>query len=228
MVKPSESALGPTSGTGLPFRSAQGASLFELTPADTCRCERSHVALSGEVDLAGVDRLTAALEWFRLAGHRDLVIDVSELRFLSATGLGVLTFAAHDYAAAGGRLTLARPTSMIDRVLVAANLGDLLVSAPEAACDCWEPVAESPQKIDLAVAAPAVLDRISAVLAGLSFPAMRWQLLTQADYYGADHRSRSELAGLPEDRYADIEAVHRALRARSGCRDSGGRPMTAT
>lgn len=122
--------------------SAHAALLFQLTPPRDCRCQRSHVALSGEIDLAGVDRLTTALEWLRLAGHPLLVVDVSKVHFLSATGLGVLVRAALDYAADGGSLTLARPTSMIDRVLVAIGRHNLLIGQPDPRCDFRKPVAE--------------------------------------------------------------------------------------
>lgn len=191
-------------GTGQPFRSADGALVFELTPPGACHCGRSHVALAGDIDVSGIDRLSVALEWIRLSGHRLLVIDVSEVGFLSATGLGVLVRAARAHTAAGGSLQLARPTSMIERILLATRVYDLLIARPDPRCDTLGSAAESSDG--------GGFDRISRVLAGMPFPAMRWELLTQADYYGADHRSRTELAALPEGRYADMTAVHQALR----------------
>lgn len=56
--------------------------------------------------------------------------------------------------------------------------------------------------------------RITKVLAGLDFPALRWQILAQADYYGADAQSSAELAALPIGIYKDLSAVIRAIRAR--------------
>jgi hypothetical protein len=168
-------------------------------------------------------------------GHRMVVVDVSRLRFLSATGVGVLARAARAYADAGGGLTLVRPTSTITRLLAVTGLQGLL--SVERDGRCGEQVALGPRgrpgeqagraadrAVDLAAglgvgaadrgagSEETALIRICAVLAGVTFPAMRWQLLAQADYYGADHRSRAELADLPEGRYADIATVQRALR----------------
>src|SRR6185369_15574441 len=39
--------------------------------------------------------------------------------------------------------------------------------------------------------------RLRHVLAGLAFPAQRWQVIVEAEYYGADARTRQELRALP-------------------------------
>lgn len=49
--------------------------------------------------------------------------------------------------------------------------------------------------------------RLASVLDGVIYPARTWQLLAQADYYGADHRTRTELARLPADMYPSLNAV---------------------
>lgn len=49
--------------------------------------------------------------------------------------------------------------------------------------------------------------RVSAVLADVSYPARTWQLITHADYYGADAVTRAELHHLPVDTYQDLAAV---------------------
>jgi len=55
--------------------------------------------------------------------------------------------------------------------------------------------------------------RLGHVLAGLRFPATRWQLVAQADYYGADSKSRTELGRLPAGLYRDLAAVISAIKA---------------
>jgi hypothetical protein len=55
--------------------------------------------------------------------------------------------------------------------------------------------------------------RVASTLAGLRFPAMRWQLIAEADYYGADAITRDELAGLPAQLYQDLATVTAALAA---------------
>jgi len=55
--------------------------------------------------------------------------------------------------------------------------------------------------------------RLTHVLFGLTFPALKWQLVAQADYYGADMKSRTELDRLPTGLYRDLAAVISAVRA---------------
>ena len=52
---------------------------------------------------------------------------------------------------------------------------------------------------------------LAQVLAGLSYPARTWQLLAQADYYGADYSTRAELARLPVGTYDSLDAVLEGL-----------------
>lgn len=49
--------------------------------------------------------------------------------------------------------------------------------------------------------------RISAVLDQLRFPAILWQLIAEANYYGADWRTSTEIGRLPAGTYIDIAAV---------------------
>lgn len=53
--------------------------------------------------------------------------------------------------------------------------------------------------------------RISQVLAGLPFPAAKWQIVMQAEDYGADAATRAELWALPAHGYPDLSAVLVAL-----------------
>jgi uncharacterized protein DUF2795 len=53
--------------------------------------------------------------------------------------------------------------------------------------------------------------RLRHVLAGLSFPAQRWQVIAEAEHYGADGRTRQELRELPDARYESFAALLWAL-----------------
>lgn len=57
----------------------------------------------------------------------------------------------------------------------------------------------------------AVAARLGQVLAGLAFPAAKWQLIMYAEDYGADAESRVELWSLPAGSYADLHTVFAAL-----------------
>jgi hypothetical protein len=54
--------------------------------------------------------------------------------------------------------------------------------------------------------------RISGVLAGVRYPARTWQLLAQADAYGADALTRTVLGRLPDSTFASLDAVLAVLR----------------
>lgn len=54
--------------------------------------------------------------------------------------------------------------------------------------------------------------RLADVLAGMPYPARTWQLVAQADYYGADRHTRTELSRLPSGTYRDLDAVVDMLR----------------
>jgi hypothetical protein len=53
--------------------------------------------------------------------------------------------------------------------------------------------------------------RISQVLAGLDFPAAKWQLIMYAEEYGADSTTRADLWSLPTGVYTDLSRVLAAL-----------------
>jgi hypothetical protein len=82
--------------------------------------------------------------------------------------------------------------------------------------------------------ARAQAQRIAQVLAGLAYPAAKWQILAEADHYGADSASRAQLWSLPARIYPGLGDVLAALglvalerRARSrptGSADARRRP----
>jgi hypothetical protein len=53
--------------------------------------------------------------------------------------------------------------------------------------------------------------RLRHVLAGLSFPAQRWQVIAEAEHYGADTRTRRELRALPDARFDSFASLLWAL-----------------
>lgn len=57
----------------------------------------------------------------------------------------------------------------------------------------------------------ADVQRVRHVLAGLAFPAAKWQLIIHAEDYGADARTRADLWALPSGDYPDLRSVLVAL-----------------
>lgn len=52
---------------------------------------------------------------------------------------------------------------------------------------------------------------VRQVLAGLPFPAEKWQIVTQADLYGADTHTRQLLLGLPVREYRSPTDISNTL-----------------
>ena len=67
--------------------------------------------------------------------------------------------------------------------------------------------------------------RLRYVLAGLSFPAQRWQVIAEAEHYGADARTRSELRALPEARFETFAALLWALERATATTRAASRPV---
>ncbi len=68
---------------------------------------------------------------------------------------------------------------------------------------------------------------LARVLAGLSYPARTWHVLAQADYYGADAHTRTELHRLPVGMYPSLRAVISALHPTTAPRPGPPLPETA-
>jgi hypothetical protein len=67
--------------------------------------------------------------------------------------------------------------------------------------------------------------RITSVLADMVYPVRTWQLSAEADYYGADARTRAALGDLPRGMYASLEAVLDALVQTRQIRCRSDRPI---
>lgn len=117
-----------------PTVSPIGAGEFDvrenLVDGDTCV-----VSIRGELDLAGAPQLKARLAALGGgAGHRAIVLDLSELSYLDSTGLAVL-IAFRRRLGAGQRLALASPSAQVTRLLGLTGLNsgfDTFATVPDA------------------------------------------------------------------------------------------------
>jgi anti-sigma B factor antagonist len=85
--------------------------------------------LAGEIDLASIDALEAAItatEQDAAAGG-DVVLDMSGVTFLDSSGLRVLVTANDRLASAGSRLVIRRPSASVLRVLEITGLLSTIV-----------------------------------------------------------------------------------------------------
>lgn len=93
---------------------------IELASADDHQVVRLH----GELDLAYAAPVRAAL--LGVAGA-EVVVDLSGLNFIDASGLSALLAARREMAEQGRRLVLAGPSPQVRRVFELTGLGRLLV-----------------------------------------------------------------------------------------------------
>lgn len=96
------------------------------------------VAAAGEIDISTVPRLRAVLGSAAAGGLRVLV-DLEEVSFIDASGLGALAVAAGRAAAAGGSLHVTAAPPRVRRLLKVTGLGQHLLTAPADAEDAGGP-----------------------------------------------------------------------------------------
>lgn len=85
------------------------------------------LVLSGETDLMSAGQLSDLLTVQLSAGARNLMIDVSELRFADSASVRALVLAAKTLRERGGELVLIRPQPAVARVLELMGVTELLV-----------------------------------------------------------------------------------------------------
>ena len=83
------------------------------------------IALRGELDVATAPILAEVLTTAMDGGARRLILDLVELGFIDAAGLGVIVGAVTRLQAGGGSLTIRSPSPMVRRILDITGLADL-------------------------------------------------------------------------------------------------------
>jgi anti-sigma B factor antagonist len=88
---------------------------------------RTHLTLSGELDLATVGQLEEAIA-SRLSAGEDVVVDLRGLAFMDSSGVRALVSGHADAQDGGGSLTIVRPPrdSEVDRVIEVSGIASAL------------------------------------------------------------------------------------------------------
>ena len=89
----------------------------QLIVGTTRAGDEAIVSLEGELDLATIQTLRAALVAAASSSAANVIVDLARLSFMGAIGLGVLIAAHRRCAATGVRVTLRRPTGIVEKVL---------------------------------------------------------------------------------------------------------------
>jgi anti-sigma B factor antagonist len=88
------------------------------------------VILTGRIDVHSVGEVRAILQAAVDAGTDDLMVDVSGIELVDATGLGMLVGVHRRAAAKGRRLVLRDPSPRLTRILRATRLHRVLALEP--------------------------------------------------------------------------------------------------
>lgn len=80
------------------------------------------VDIAGRIDAARAPELETALEDLLSKGHRNLILDMAEVDFVSSSGLRVMLTARKSAQKAGGDLSIARPSQRVKDTLDIAGL----------------------------------------------------------------------------------------------------------
>jgi anti-sigma B factor antagonist len=86
------------------------------------RGTRTTVTVAGEVDLATAGRLEREMAQAIAAGSRTLALDLSQVGFMSSSGLHVLISADNTLRAQGGRLFIVSAPAVVQRLLCLTGL----------------------------------------------------------------------------------------------------------
>ncbi len=80
----------------------------------------------GDVDYSSLEPLREALLDARIAGVRDIIVDLGEVGFLDSQGLAVILFAHQRQRSLGGRLILRNPSEDVTRLLRVTNVAHII------------------------------------------------------------------------------------------------------
>ena len=127
-------------------RQREPAPVGELPPLDVSVGHTAYgalVAIAGELDMATVPRVSAALGAEPAASARAVVIDLAGVTFIDSTGLAALVKLEHALAARAGRLAIACPEGPARLLLDVTGLAEqLAVFATRAEAEAFASSAE--------------------------------------------------------------------------------------
>jgi anti-sigma B factor antagonist len=83
------------------------------------------VRLSGELDMLAAPQLSDTLSELLDAGHKHIVVDLTDLVFVDSSGLSALLGAHQDAQTRGATLVLQSPNERIVRLVNITGLGDV-------------------------------------------------------------------------------------------------------
>ena len=84
------------------------------------------ITVSGELDITNVAELKVAIEWFARDEPHQVILDLSGLRFIDSSGIGLLVYAAERVPSIQPR----EPSAVVRRLVELTGLTAVLTVEP--------------------------------------------------------------------------------------------------
>jgi anti-anti-sigma factor len=91
------------------------------------------VNLSGRMDIAGVDAIAVSLAAIAATENRRLILDLSGVEFLASIGVRAILQNVRAQRLRGGSMVLLAPPPLVEEVLLAAGVLNVVAIAPDLA-----------------------------------------------------------------------------------------------
>lgn len=92
----------------------------------------THLALSGRLDVQGVNAVQNQFSFQATARHRATLVDLSEVTFMASLGIGMLVESARALRHRGVKMVLLAPTADVRKTLEAAGIHQVIPIAATA------------------------------------------------------------------------------------------------
>ena len=89
------------------------------------------VRLSGRMDIAGVDAIAVPFAALAAADGRQVIVDLSGVDFLASIGIRAILQNARVHRMRGGVMVLLAPPPLVDEVLRAAGVANVVPIVPD-------------------------------------------------------------------------------------------------
>jgi anti-anti-sigma factor len=89
------------------------------------------VRLSGRMDIAGVDAIAVPFSALAATDNRRVILDLSGVDFLASIGIRAILQNARAHKMRGGGMVLLAPPPLVDEVLRAAGVSNVVPIAPD-------------------------------------------------------------------------------------------------
>jgi anti-anti-sigma factor len=82
--------------------------------------------LTGDLTYANREQFKTAVEAVRQKGCRHLILNMSDVRFVDSSGLGLLALVSQNFKLSQGKVSMLKPQSYVREIMSLANIQKLI------------------------------------------------------------------------------------------------------